>query len=385
MENKRQPIELAEIFSRHASDFLQVNHLHPNQQKAFDAIRQCRTAILGGHIDHCDQCGYTRPAYNSCRNRHCPKCQVMKKVQWVDKLAANLPPVKHFHLVFTIPRVLHQLFYLNQAKAYNLLFKAAGKALLQCAANPAFLGAQAGAVAILHTWGQTLVYHPHLHMIVPAGGLSDDQQEWVRAGKKFFLPVKALSGVFRGILCRLLEKAIENGEIKTPENTNGFNNLKNQCYKNKWVVYCQKPFANAQNLVQYLGNYTHRVAISNHRIYTHANNRVCFGYKDYKNAGLKRTMTLDATEFIRRFLQHVLPDGFYKIRYFGFLAMRNAQSKLQACFDLIDKPSFLPELQGLTATELWRTITGKDPIVCPKCTIGRLKPVALKTTEPEPG
>jgi hypothetical protein len=309
----------------------------------------------------------------------------MKKVQWVDKLAANLPPVKHFHLVFTIPRVLHQLFYLNQAKAYNLLFKAAGKALLQCAANPAFLGAQAGAVAILHTWGQTLVYHPHLHMIVPAGGLSDDQQEWVRAGKKFFLPVKALSGVFRGILCRLLEKAIENGEIKTPENTNGFNNLKNQCYKNKWVVYCQKPFANAQNLVQYLGNYTHRVAISNHRIYTHANNRVCFGYKDYKNAGLKRTMTLDATEFIRRFLQHVLPDGFYKIRYFGFLAMRNAQSKLQACFDLIDKPSFLPELQGLTATELWRTITGKDPIACPKCTIGRLKPVALKTTEPEPG
>ncbi|MFA5514425.1 MAG: transposase zinc-binding domain-containing protein [Sphaerochaetaceae bacterium] len=179
MENKKSSVELADVFSSHAQDFLQSNRLCPEQAKAFTAIMQCRTAALGGHIDRCDECGFTRPSYNSCRNRHCPKCQSLKNAQWVDKLAANLPPVKHFHMVFTIPSILHHLFYLNQGKAYSLLFKAAGKALMQCAANPDFLGAQAGAVAILHTWGQTLTYHPHIHMIVPAGGLSEDLSEWI--------------------------------------------------------------------------------------------------------------------------------------------------------------------------------------------------------------
>lgn len=374
MENKKQSVELADIFSGQATDFLRNHNLCPEQAKAFNAIVQCRTAALGGHVDRCDNCGYTRPSYNSCRNRHCPKCQFVKKAQWVDKLAANLPPVKHFHVVFTIPGCLHKLFYINQGKAYSLLFKAAGKALMQCAANPAFLGTQAGAVAILHTWGQTLVYHPHIHMIVPAGGLSEDQMEWMPAGKKFFLPVKALSAVFRGILCRLLEQAVVDGEIKLPDKVLNYSSVKNQCYQKQWVVYCEKPFSCADNLIQYLGNYTHRVAISNHRIRNYQDGTVSFYYKDYKAAGIKRNITLDANEFISRFLQHVLPSGFYKIRYFGFMAMCNMKLKLQACFDLIEKAAFLPVLEGLTALEVWRSITGIDPVLCPKCNTGKMTP-----------
>jgi CheY-like chemotaxis protein len=258
--------------------------------------------------------------------------------------------------------------------AYSLFFKAAGKALMQCAANPGFLGAQTGAVAILHTWGQTLTYHPHIHMIVPAGGLSDDQMEWVAAGKKFFLPVKALSAVFRGILCRLLEQAVAESAIKLPQEVMAFKPIKDQCYQQQWVVYCEKPFSCADNLIQYLGNYTHRVAISNHRLLEHKNSKVSFCYKDYKAAGLRKSISLDADEFIRRFLQHILPDGFYKIRYFGFMAMCNMKLKLQACFDLIEKAAFLPVLEGLTALEVWRSITGKDPLQCPKCKTGRMLP-----------
>ncbi len=386
MENKKQNIELADILSGQATDFLRNHSLCAEQLKAFNAIVQCRTALLGGHIDRCDKCGYSRQSYNSCRNRHCPKCQFVKKAQWVDKLAANLPPVKHFHVVFTIPGCLHKLFYINQGKAYSLLFEAAGKALMQCAANPAFLGAQAGAVAILHTWGQTLVYHPHIHMIVPAGGLSEDQMEWIPAGRKFFLPVKALSAVFRGILCRLLEQAVAEGEIKLPDEILNFSIIKNQCYQKQWVVYCERPFSCADNLIQYLGNYTHRVAISNHRIREYQDGKVSFCYKDYKSAGLKRNITLDADEFISRFLQHVLPCGFYKIRYFGFMAMCNMKLKLQACFNLIEKAAFLPLLEGLTALEVWRSITGADPLRCPKCNNGKMVPqVSIAVNHLKPG
>ena len=255
-----------------------------------------------------------------------------------------------------------------------MFFKAAGKALIQCTANPQFLGAQGGAVAILHTWGQTLVYHPHIHMIVSAGGLSEDQMEWVPSGKKFFLPVRMLSNVFRGILCRLLEQATVNRRINLPDGLIDFKSVKTQCYRKKWVVYCEKPFSDTDRLIQYLGNYTHRVAISNQRILSHKDGEVCFCYKDYKSAGINRSITLDANEFISRFLQHVLPCGFYKIRYFGFMAMRNMQSKLAKCFDLIEKAAFLPVFEGMTALEVWRNITGRDPLCCPICKTGKMKP-----------
>jgi predicted Zn-ribbon and HTH transcriptional regulator len=384
MENQRQSIDLADIFSHNANEFLQSHRLCPNQLKAFNAIMQCRTAALGGHIERCNSCGYTRQSYNSCRNRHCPKCQFLKKAQWVDKLASNLPPIKHFHIVFTIPQCLHRLFYMNQGNAYSLLFKAAGNALLQCAANPDFLGVQAGAVAILHTWGQTLVYHPHIHMIVPAGGLSSDQAEWVPAGKKFFLPVKALSAVFRGILCRLLEQQVNEGAIKLPDDCIDFKQVKDQCYEKQWVVYCEKPFTGPENLIHYLGNYTHRVAISNNRLVSHDNGRVSFSYKDNKNGGIRKIMNLSAGEFISRFLHHVLPKGFYKIRYLGFMAIRNMQLKLSLCFDLIEKTAYLPVLAGLTTLEALREITGKDPLCCPQCKTGRmivLSEIEVKVSE----
>ncbi|HLP38810.1 IS91 family transposase [Lacibacter sp.] len=372
MENTKQDIELADIFSDQATHFLNNHNLCPEQQKAFNAIIQCRTAVLGGHVDHCDNCGYIRQSYNSCRNRHCPKCQFIKKEVWVDKLMVNLLPVKHFHIVFTIPSCLHKLFYINQACAYSLLFKAAGKALIQCAANPEFVGAQAGAVGILHTWGQTLIYHPHIHMIVPAGGLSEDQMEWVPAGRKFFLPVKALSAVYRGILCRLIEQAVAQKAIKLPDDAGDFNFIKTQCYKKKWVVYCEKPFSCANNLIRYLGNYTHRVAISNQRLLNYQDGKVSFSYKNYKMAGLRKTITLDADEFISRFMHHVLPCGFYKIRYYGFMAICNMKLKLQSCFELIGKVAFLPVFEGLTALEVWRNITGGDPLHCPKCNTGKM-------------
>ena len=385
MENKKQPIELAEIFRAREDDFLKTHNLSIDQLKAFYAIENCRTAALGGHTDQCDSCGYTKQSYNSCRNRHCPKCQTTKKLQWVDKLAANLPPVKHFHVVFTIPDCLNTVFYLNQGKAYNLLFKAAGQALIKCAANQKLMGAQAGAVGVLHTWGQTLVYHPHIHMIVPAGGLSDDQMEWIPSAEKFFLPVKLLSNIFRGILCRLIGQAVVRGELLLPDNTSDFAKLKTVCYQQNWVVYCQKPFAGPEGIIRYLGNYTHRVAISNHRIEAFENDKVTFSYKDYKTGTTKKSMILDVYEFIRRFLQHILPSGFYKIRYFGILALCNMKSKLEICFTLIEKQSYFSVLEGLNSLEILRLISGKDPMCCPKCQKGKMIPRATEIRSLAPG
>jgi hypothetical protein len=380
MENQRQRLELADIFASHREAFLAHHKLTPVQSKAFEDIMECRTAIFGGHKSQCDHCGHIRQAYNSCGNRHCPKCQYVKKERWVDKVMTRLPAGRNFHVVFTIPASLHRLFLLNQAAAYDLLFMAAGKALAQCAQNPDFLGAQPGAVAILHTWGQNLSYHPHIHMIVPAGGLSEDQMEWVPAHKKFFVPVKALSLVFRGILCRLLAQAVASEEIRLPDETSDFSLLKQQCYEKKWVVYCEKPFSNSNQLVKYLGNYTHRVAISNQRLLDHNKGQVSFGYKDYKLAGIQRIMRLDAMEFIRRFMQHVLPSGFCKIRYFGFMAICNIKTKLAACFALTDTEPPLPRYEGLPALEVWRSLSGKDPLICPQCHQGRMIPVVMLLT-----
>ena len=377
MENKKQTVELAEIFGRFKTEVFQKYNLCPEQIKAYDAIVDCRTSALGGHEHRCENCGHSRQAYNSCRNRHCPRCQFTKQVQWVDKLKANLLPVRYFHLVFTIPQCLHKTFYINQQVTYGLLFKAAGEALRIAAANPKYLGAETGAVAVLHTWGQTLMYHPHIHMIVPAGGLSEDGVEWVLSGKKFFLPVKVLSRLFRGILCRLLEQAAANVKIRLPDEVGDFDRLKQLIYAKPWVVYAKNPFAGPEHVIEYLGRYTHRVAISNHRIISEKDGKVTFRYKDYRTGALNRQMTLETTEFIRRFLQHVLPCGFYKIRYLGILAQCNAKTKLQTCFDLIDKEIFFPQLEGLTATEVLQQITGKDPFQCPVCGKGRMKTVTV--------
>ena len=377
MKNKKQNIELADILKRHKDEFLKKHHLCSEQIKAFEAIVNCRTSALGGHIDRCDHCGFTRQAYNSCRNRHCPKCQFIKQVQWVDKLKANLVPVRYFHIVFTIPQCLHKTFYINQSLAYSLMFKAAGEALKICASNPKFLGAQTGAVAVLHTWGQTLTYHPHIHMIVPAGGLSEDGMEWVLSGKNFFLPVKVLSGLFRGILCRHIGQAVAKNEIKLPDDISNFNQLKNQIYSKKWVVYIKNPFAGPDRVIEYLGNYTHRVAISNHRIIAEQDGKVTFRYKDYKTGKLNKYIALDTDEFIMRFFRHILPNGFYKIRYFGLLAQCNSKSKLETCFDLLESDTFLPVFEGLRAIDVLQMLSGKNLVICPKCGKGKMIPEAV--------
>lgn len=377
MENKKQELEVAGILKKYGDGYSDIHKLHPVQSKAFNDIINCRSAELGGHIEKCNCCGYTRHAYNSCRNRHCPKCQYIKQVQWVDKLKSKLPPTRYFHLVFTIPQSLHRLFYLNQAQAYKLLFKASSMALKTCAANPSFLGAQTGAVAVLHTWGQTLNYHPHIHMIVPAGGLSEDNMEWVHSGKNFFLPVKVLSALFRGILCSLLEKTISDNMIKLPDDCTNINQLKSQLYKNPWNVYVKKPFGGPDKVVEYLGKYTHRVAISNHRIISCDNGRITFRCKDQKTGIFSRQITLDADEFIRRFMQHILPCGFYKIRYFGIMALCAGQDKNNLCFELTGKECFMPVLEGLPAFDVFRELSGKDPYCCPACNLGKMRTIKV--------
>jgi len=373
-QNKRHHVEVADILRRYGQDFFP--NLCPQQKKAFRAIINCRTDQMGGHISQCDHCGHLKPVYNSCRNRHCPKCQYVKQEQWVAKLKASLPPTSYYHLVFTVPQSLNKLFYINQATCYSLLFKAAYKALYNAAANPAFLGAQTGCVAILHTWGQALTYHPHVHMIVPAGGLSHDGVEWIPAGKKFFLPIKALSKMFRGILCRMLEVHIDKKTLKLPDDIPCFDILKIELYKKNFNVYSKKAFRGAGGVIEYLGRYTHRVAICNDRILSIEDHNIRFRWKDYKAGGINKIINLDAAEFIRRFMQHVLPNGFYKIRYYGLLASVNAKTKRVLLFQLLDAVAGTSIFNGLKTIEVFQIITGLNPQLCPICRKGIMKPIS---------
>ena len=379
MENQRQKIELADILLANKEEFFRNNIVYKEQGKVFDAITKCRTSEMGGHIQQCDSCGHVKQAYNSCRNRHCPKCQFIKKEKWIDKLSSNMPPVRQFHVVFTLPKCLRKLFYINQSQTYSLLFKSAWQSMHQTAKKPKHLGAEIGAIGMLHTWGQNLIYHPHVHFIVPAGGLDEDNMEWVSCNKKFFLDVKILSKVFRGILYNSIEKGIKTGKIKLPDDIESIALLKSKCYEKNWVVYCEKPFSNSTNLIKYLGNYMHRVAISNNRIISHDKEKVCFSYKDYKSAGIKRIITLKTEEFIKRFLQHVLPSGFYKIRYFGIMSIASIKTKLELSYDLIGKALFYSKLEGLSSVEALEIITGRNVFLCPKCNKGILKAHPLLT------
>jgi len=374
--NSRHPLDVAQIFKEYGGQFLDRHRLCPDQVKAFSAISQCRTAAMGGHLQKCSQCNHQRVAYNSCRNRHCNKCQYTKQLIWVDKLKSSLPVCRYFHLVFTIPSSLHKVFYLNQRVCYNLLFKATSQALRKVGENPRFLGAQTGAVAVLHTWGQALTYHPHIHMIVPAGGLSADGIEWIRARRRFFLPVKALSKVFRGVIWGLLEKQVTLGAIRLPDDLETLTILKAKLYQKDWNVYAKKSMAGPQSVVQYLGRYTHRVAISNNRIVDINEGKVTFRWKNYRKGLQNQLLTLEAAEFIGRFMRHILPFGFYKIRYYGLLASANG-AKRQQCILLIAKQPHAALLQGLSVQQVLKMVIGKDPDKCPKCKKGKMIPVAL--------
>lgn len=371
--NQRQRIEVADVLKISKQTLETQYNLCAIQQKALEALIRCRTSGAGGHVSYCNNCGHKEQSYNSCRDRHCPKCQFIKQEQWVDKLKSRLMPGRYFHVVFTIPHQLNPIFYINQRKCYKILFSSAWEALKKAGKNSGFLGAEVGAVAVLHSWGQTLSYHPHVHMLVPAGGLSEDGMEWIQASQKFFVPVKALSAMFRGIMIRQIKELILNNELKLPDSFEGFVPMKKVLFGKSWNVYCKKALGGMNGVLQYLGQYTHRVAISNNRLLEMQNGKVSFNYRDYRLEQRRyqnKIMTLDALEFARRFLQHILPTGFYKIRYFGILATANIATKREQAIALIGETMWLSKLEGLNAYEVLRSLSGKDPALCPVCKEG---------------
>jgi predicted Zn-ribbon and HTH transcriptional regulator len=375
----RGGVELADIFRAYGASYRRDHPLPVSHLKVIEAVERCRTAALGGHLEQCDSCGFERPAYNSCRNRHCPKCQSLAKVKWLDKQKSEILPVGYFHLVFTLPHELNALILTNKKILLGHLFKAVGKTLVDFGHTR--LGGQIGFITVLHTWDQTLLDHFHLHCLVPAGALSFDQKRWSPARKNFLFPVTALSVVFCGKFLDLLKTAFAQnkllfvGQSACLADPVAFKLLINALRKKPWIVYAKKPFGSPVHVLDYLGRYTHRVALSNDRIVSTCNRDVTFSYRDRKNHDRKKTMTLDAHEFIRRFLLHVIPKGFVRVRHFGFLANRS-KSLLSKCRQLLDLNPALPKLPQQSVQELMLQLTGIDMTRCPLCHKGTLVFVA---------
>lgn len=308
------------------------------------AIAACRTAVLGGHVEQCDDCGATRIAYNSCRNRHCPKCQGAARAQWLAERQAELLPVPYFHVVFTMPASAGEIAFQNKAVVYAILFRCAAETLATIAADPKHLGAQLGLTAVLHTWGQTLQHHPHIHCVVPGGGPSLDGTRWVACRPGFFLPVRVLSRLFRRLFLQELQAAFAAGQLgffghlARLADPAAFAERLAQLRRTDWVVYAKPPFGGPEQVLAYLGRYTHRVAIANSRLISLADGKVSFSWKDYRQNRKAKVMMLDADEFIRRFLLHTLPDGFHRIRHYGFLANGGRNDKIVFCRQLLAGP-----------------------------------------------
>ncbi len=385
----RPPFEVAQILRDHGEEYLAKYSPSPEQHKVMRAISICRTAVLGGHVEECDSCGHREISYNSCRNRHCPKCQSLAKAKWLEERSAELLPVEYYHVVFTVPHEVAELALQNKRTVYNILFRAVSKTLLTIAADEKHLGARIGFLAILHTWGQNLMHHPHLHCVVPGGGLSKNGKEWIACRKGFFLPVRVLSRLFRRLCLEELEKAFKegalsfHGSLKYLEDEKSFKKLLDECRKVEWVVYAKPPFSGPEKVLDYLSRYTHRVAVSNHRILKLEDGKVTFKLKDYAEGGKRKTMTLKAVEFIRRFLLHALPDGFMRIRYYGLMANRHRADKLRLCRKLLSAGDEKEE-QGAkdkaTWSELLERLVGDEAFLCPACKKGRL--VIVETVSP---
>jgi len=356
--------ELADIFRSHGESYRKTHCLSASQRKVMRAVSVCRTQELGGHLDRCDSCGFERPAYNSCRNRHCPKCQSLAKAKWLETQTSELLPVGYFHLVFTLPHVLNGLILANKKILLKLLFQAVSETLLEFGRTR--LGGTLGIIAVLHTWDQTLKDHFHLHCLIPSGALSFDHSRFIAARLNFLFPVKALSRVFRGKFIDLLKHNIDRGKIAAA------NNEIQALWKKNWVVYAKKPFGSPQTVLDYLGRYTHRVALSNNRILSVQNGQVTLSYRDRKDGDRKKTITLEAEEFIRRFLLHVLPEGFMRIRHFGFLANRSKKHALAQCRKLLGLNPALPKIPNRSTHDLLLQLTGFDLTRCPCCQKGTM-------------
>ena len=375
----RPRLEVADIFRQCGNDFRLTHTLSPEQRRVMRAIERCRTAALGGHVEQCDTCGHQRISYNSCRNRHCPKCQSLAKARWLEARLADLLPVEYFHVVFTLPEQLASVALQNKRVVYNLLFASTAETLRTIAADPRHLGAEIGFLAVLHTWGQTLCHHPHLHCVIPGGGLSVDGARWISCRPGFFLSVNVLARLFRRLFLQGLERAYENdkltfnGALEYLGQTRAFRQLLASLRAREWWVYAKPPFGGPEQVLAYLGRYTHRVAISNHRLLSLKDGNVTFKWRDYRHAKQQSLMTLKADEFIRRFLLHVLPRGFQRIRQFGLLANRRRHDRLARCRQLLG--AAVPDTAPLPGDykSLYETVTGESLDHCRVCRTGYMK------------
>jgi len=389
----RPALEVARIFRQHGPDYRKNHRLTPEQHQAMRDIERCRTARLGGHVDSCSQgCGYSFISYNSCRNRHCPKCQSLKQAKWLAARLERLLPTHYFHLVATLPHELNALARFNRELVFNLLFAAVSRALLQFALGYERLRAQIGFTAVLHTWDQDLNFHPHLHLVVTGGGLSPEGDRWIAARNSFLLPVKALSKIIRAKFMEGLKQAYQEGRLEGKGQCLAdpvqFRRFTRKLLRKKWVVYAKGSFGASQTVYHYLSRYTHRVAIANHRLLSLVEGQVFFRARDNNRPGQKRLVTATAPEFIRRFLLHILPPRFVKIRHFGLMAPCNAKTKLEKArgFIRLQEPRAHNEPKGHTLDtprknktwqELLQALTGKDLTTCPQCGKGRLIRVKL--------
>lgn len=380
----RPQLEVADVFRRYGAAYREQYgaSMSTGQRRVMTAIEVCRTAVLGGHLERCDECGHERNCFNSCRDRHCPKCQSLARAQWIEDRQAELLEVPYFHVVFTIPEQVAAIAFQNKKVVYGTLFTVTAETLKTIAADPKHLGAELGFFAVLHTWGQNLLFHPHLHCVVPGGGLAPDGRQWVPCRPDFFLPVKVLSRLFRRLFLESLQKAFDASELQffgalAPlRNGAAFAEYLAPAKTSEWVVYAKRPFAGPQQVLDYVGRYTHRVAISNHRLLDIDNDRVSFQWKDYRHGGEAKVMTLSAEEFIRRFLLHVLPDGFQRIRYYGFLGNRYRHEKLDLCRRLLGMP-VVSQPPAASSTEKnyldrYEDLTGSSLRQCPQCQLGRM-------------
>ncbi len=373
-------LEVADIFRQHGPAYRESHRLARNDWRVMRAIEVCRTSILGGHKDKCDNCGHLEISYNSCRNRHCPKCQTLRKERWIEARSDDLLPIQYFHVVFTIPSELNHLVSMNRKVMYDLLFRSVSETLMELANDQKHLGARIGAIGILHTWGQNLMDHPHIHCIVTGGGLSSDGSRWVSCRKGFFIHVKVMSALFRGKFLDHLKHCFKRGDLVFPggishlKRPDDFETFRKQFYNKKWVVYCKPPFGGPKGVLQYLGRYTHRVAISNNRILANRDGNVSFLWRDYADDNRQKTMTLKADEFIRRFLLHALPERYVRIRHFGLLANRSRKDNIAICRKIIGSGKTVTKENARQETwqEQLLRICGIDVTICPVCQKGRM-------------
>jgi len=375
----RPPHEVAEIFRLHGEAYREAHPTTPLERAVMRDIEACRTSVLGGHVDLCPACGYERPSYNSCRNRNCPKCQALTQARWLEARRKRILPTHYFHVVFALPGELRPLFMANRRRCFEILFQAASGTLRAAARDSRLLGAQIGFTAVLHTWTRDLRFHPHLHCIVTGGGLSKDGQRWIPARRTYLFPVKVLGRLFRGKIDASLVKAHNDGRLRLPNDLatlGAFERLRKKLFDKDWCVYAKRPFAGAEQVYAYLGRYTHRVAISHHRILAVTADSVTIGTRDGKTA------TMTPHEFIRRFLNHVLPKGFRKIRHYGLLASSNVHTKLEIARSLLrgsstDAHAGRPLALAADWQDLYEKLTGIDIGICPACKSARLRRVPL--------